>query len=67
MSTFGMKSRGDLGVRLRVIARIAADSRRAAEEQDASPHRDPRQITLGQILLLVALWAIGAAAWRLAW
>jgi hypothetical protein len=54
----------ELGRRLRTIERIAAGCRaaRADEEQRAF-----RQLTIGQFMLLVALWALGLAAWRLTW
>jgi hypothetical protein len=69
MSSLGTRSREELGDRLRAIARIAAVSRAAtaAEERTASSHCNPRQVTIGQILFLVALWALGMAAWRLNW
>ena len=60
----GIRSRDELGRRLRTIERIAAGCRaaRADEEQRAF-----RQLTIGQFMLLVALWALGLAAWRLTW
>jgi hypothetical protein len=69
MSLFGIRSREEIGARLRTVARIAVESRaeRAAEERRAASRRDPRQITIGQIRLLVVLWALGFAAWRLNW
>jgi hypothetical protein len=65
----GIRSRDELGRRLRTIARIAAVSRVASadEERKVASARDPRQLTIGQLILLVALWALGAAAWRLTW
>jgi hypothetical protein len=67
MSFFGIKSREEIGDHLRTVARIAAGSRAewAAWERKAALRRDRRQITIGQILLLVALWALGLALWRL--
>ena len=60
----GIRSRDELGRRLRTIERIAAGCRaaRAAEERRTSP-----QFTIGQFMLLVALGALGLAAWRLTW
>jgi hypothetical protein len=73
----GIRSRDDLGRRLRLIARIAvacyaasaSEERKAssAEERKASSALGPRHLTIGQLMLLVVLWALGAAAWRLAW
>ena len=65
----GIRSRDQLGRRLRTIARIAAGCRAAGddEERRTSSARDPRQLTIGQVMLLVALWALGVAAWRLTW
>jgi hypothetical protein len=64
-----IRAREEPGRRLRTIARIAAGCRAASadERRKVSPARDPRQVTLGQVMLLVALWALGVAAWRLAW
>jgi hypothetical protein len=64
-----IRAREELGRRLRTIARIAAGCRAASadERRQVSSARDPRQITLGQVMLLVVLWALGVAAWRLAW
>ena len=69
MSSPGIRSREELNGRLRMIARVAAESRAASasEERKASPPRDPRQLTIGQLLFLVILWAFGVAAWRLVW
>src|SRR5262249_27623867 len=68
-SMMEVRSRDQLGRRLRTIARIAAGCRpaRADEGRRFPSARDPQQITVGQIMLLVALWALGVAAWRLAW
>jgi hypothetical protein len=65
----GVRSRDQLGRRLRTIARIAAGCRaaRADEERRTSSTRDPRQLTISEVMLLVALWALGVAAWRLTW
>ena len=64
-----IRSRDELGRRLRTIARIAAGCRAASadEGRQVLSTRDPRQITIGQVMLLVVLWALGAAVWRLAW
>ncbi len=64
-----IRSRDELGRRLRTIARIAAECRaaRADEGPQVLPTRDPRQITIGQVMFLVVLWALGVAAWRWAW
>jgi hypothetical protein len=64
-----IRAREELGRRLRTIARIAAGCRVASadERRKVSSASDPRQITLGQVMLLVVLWALGVAAWRLAW
>jgi hypothetical protein len=69
MSSPGIRSSEELNGRLQVIAHVAAESRAAsaAEDRKASPPRDPRQLTIGQVLFLVILWAFGAAAWRLVW
>jgi hypothetical protein len=69
MSSPRLRSSEEFGGRLRTIASIAADCRAAlaSEEQQAAPRRDPRQITIGQLVFLVVLWALGAAAWRLTW
>jgi hypothetical protein len=69
MSSPEFRSREELNGRLRKIARVAAESRAASasEERKASPPRDPRQLTIGQLLFLVTLWAFGVAAWRLVW
>lgn len=69
MSASDIRSREELGARLRKIARIAARCRaaRPAEGREAAPPRDPRQITIGRVLLLVALWAVGLAAMRWTW
>ena len=40
---------------------------RRAERNKCLTARDPRQLTIGQLMLMVALWALGVAAWRLAW
>jgi hypothetical protein len=32
-----------------------------------SSTHDPQQLTIGQVMLLIALWALGVAAWRLTW
>jgi hypothetical protein len=67
MSLFGMKSREELGDHLRTIARIVARCRaeRAAEDRKAaSRRRDPSQISIGQIMWLVAPWALCFATWR---
>ena len=68
MSSPWTKSDRELGGRLRTIARIAGECRaaRAAEERASRP-RNARQFTIGQFLLLVVLWALGLAAWRLTW
>ena len=60
----GIRSRDELGRRLRTIERIAAGCRvaRAAEERRTFP-----QFTIGQFMVVVALWALGLAAWRLTW
>jgi hypothetical protein len=69
MSSPGFRSREEFKVRLRTIARVAAESRAAsaAQERKAPPPRDPRQLTIGQLLFLIILWAFGVAAWRLVW
>jgi hypothetical protein len=69
LSVTGIRSRDDLGRRLRLIARIAGACHAAcaSEEGEASSALGPRHLTIAQIMLLVVLWALGAAAWRLAW
>ena len=69
LSMTRIRSRDGLGHRLRTIARIAAECRAvsADDERNASTVRDPQQLTIGQLMLLVGLWALGVAAWRLAW
>jgi hypothetical protein len=69
MTSPGMRSREEFNGRLRTIARVAAESRAASasEERKAPQPRDPRQLTIGQLLFLVILWAFGVAAWRLVW
>ena len=64
-----IRSRDQLGQRLRTIARIVAGCHAASadEGRQVLSARDPRQITIGQVMLLVVLWALGVAAWRLAW
>jgi hypothetical protein len=59
----------EFGGRLRTIARIAAGCRAALalEERQAAPRHNARQVTIGQLLVLVVLWALAAAAWRLTW
>jgi hypothetical protein len=54
---------------MRMIARIAVGCRaaRADEDRRASPARGRQQVTIGQIMFLVALWAIAAAALRMPW
>jgi hypothetical protein len=32
-----------------------------------SPTHDAQQLTIGQVMLLIAVWALGVAAWRLTW
>jgi hypothetical protein len=32
-----------------------------------SSTHDAQQLTIGQVMLLIALWALGVAAWRLTW
>jgi hypothetical protein len=32
-----------------------------------SPANDAQQLTIGQFMLLIALWALGVTAWRLTW
>lgn len=60
----GTRSRDELGRRLRSIQRIAAVCRaaRADEERTNTP-----QFTIGQLMVLVALCALGLALWRLTW
>jgi hypothetical protein len=62
----GIRSREELGRRLRLIARTVAQNRAAmaAEDAKAASRRNPRQITIAQILFLVALRALGLTAWR---
>jgi hypothetical protein len=70
MSLFGMKSREELGGHLRTIARVVARCRaeRAAEDRKAASRpRNPGQISIGQIMWLVALWALCFATWRWNW
>ena len=64
MSIPWTRSDGELGGRLRIIARIAAEcrARNAAEEK---PSRRPHQVTIGQLMRLIALCALATAAWRL--
>jgi hypothetical protein len=66
MAAFGIKSREELGGHLRVIACVAAACRAAtaSEERKAATRRNPRQVTIGQILLLIALSALGLTMWR---
>jgi hypothetical protein len=66
MSSPWTRSGRELGGRLRIIARIAADCRAAnAAEDKASRPRNSRQFTIGQLLIVIALWALAAAAWRI--
>ena len=59
----GIRSRDELGRRLRTIdASRPGAVRGRHEERRTSP-----QFTIGQFMLLVALWALGLAAWRLTW
>jgi hypothetical protein len=69
MSNPGMRSSEEFNGRLRTIAGVVAESRAAlaSEKRKAPPPRDPRQLTIGQLLFLVILWAFGVAAWRLVW
>jgi hypothetical protein len=64
-----IRSRDELGRRLRTISTIAAGCRAtcADDERCDSAARDPRQLTIGHLMLLVALWALGVTAWRLTW
>jgi hypothetical protein len=64
-----IRSRDELGRRLRTIARIAAGCRAVSADEGRKfwSARDPQQLTLGQLMLLVALWALAAAVWRLSW
>ena len=61
LSVTRIRSRDGLGRRLRTIARIAAECRAASavEERNASTARDPQQLTIGQLMVLVALWRWG--------
>jgi hypothetical protein len=59
---------------LRTIARIVAGCRAALEAEESKSARpsearprNARQITIGQIMLLVALWAVTAAVWHRNW
>ena len=67
MADFGIKSREELGGHLRTVARVVAGCRAAmaAEDRKAALRHNRRQITIGQIMMLIALWAFGLAAWRL--
>jgi hypothetical protein len=67
MVDFGIKSREELGSHLRTVARVVAGCRAAmaAEDRKAALRQNPRQITIGQIMMLVAIWALGLAVWRL--
>jgi len=67
MSFFGIRSREEIGAHVRTVARIAAGSRaeREAEDRKVALRHNPRQITIGQIMMLVALSALGLAVWRL--
>ena len=67
MGDFGIKSREELGGHLRTVASVVAEYRgaMAAEDRKAALCHNPRQITIGQIMMLVALWALGLAVWRL--
>jgi hypothetical protein len=58
----GVRSRDELGRRLRTIERIAAGCRAARADEE---WRTSRQFTIGQFMLLVAVCAFGLAAWRL--
>jgi hypothetical protein len=68
MSSPWTRSGRELGGRLQIIARIAAECRaaNAAEEKRSRP-RNSRQFTIGQLVILITLWALGLAAWRLTW
>jgi hypothetical protein len=60
----GVRSRDELGRQLRTIQRIAAGCRAALADEE---RRTSPQFTIGQLMLLVALSALGLAVWRLTW
>ena len=65
MFTLGIKSRAEIGGRLRVISRIAAEAAVAADEQTALMQRNRRKVTIRQLMMLIALWAVVMGTWRL--
>ncbi len=69
MAILGIKSRGEIGARLRVIAGIATESARAWDEEERRTawRRDPRKLSLRRLLALVALGAIGLGLLRHPW
>jgi hypothetical protein len=69
MAIPGIKTREQIGARLRAIARIAGASARARaeEERRARRHSHPGRLTIGRLLVLVALGALGLATCRYPW
>jgi hypothetical protein len=64
MAILGIKSRAELGGRLRSIARISGEAVVASDEADEVARRNRRRVTIRHIMFLVAFWAVVLGAWR---
>ncbi len=69
MAILGIKTREQIGARLRAIARIAGVSARERDEEErwAYRHSHPGRLTIGRLLVLVALGALALSACRYPW
>jgi hypothetical protein len=69
MATLGIKSQGEIGARLRVIAGIAGESARVRDIEDkkAAWRSHPGRLTIRRLLVLVALGAVVMGACRYPW
>ena len=64
MAILGIRSRAELGGRLRSIACIAGDAVVASDRADEIARRNRRRVTIRQMMFLVAFWAVVLGAWR---
>jgi hypothetical protein len=69
MTTLGIKSQGEIGARLRVIACIAGESARvrAIEDRKAAWRSHPGRLTIRRLLALVAVGALVLGTCRHPW